>query len=570
MQRRFVFASLALGGAFVAACSDAPTAAVPDPAIVASVTAGCASTLTLAAGQVSAGIGGTSLCVAGATSSAEYALVAFNGAPASDASFDVAATGTAAASALPSLVSTSGLRLDLLSAGLGIAPASYPRAGAFEARLRASERSALPALVPGARTWMRTRSTTHAALDVIPASVTVGQMLRLNANANDPCGSPIYHAARVVAISNRAIVVADTANPSGGYTDAEYASFGTTFDTLIDPLDRQAFGDPSDIDGNGRVVVFFTKTVNDLTPANSSSYTGGFFFARDLFPEQSNTQYDGCTGSNVGEMFYVMVPDPVRGGAFDKASVASEVYGTLVHEYQHLINASRRMYVNTAATGFEETWLDEGLAHTAEELLFYRVSGLQPRQNIDPAAIRASDAIRLAFNDYASANFGRYEQYLLSPSAYSPYADNDSLATRGATWAFLRYAADHKGASDGTTWHDLVNSSSTGLTNLQTVFGSGVTSELRNWGVSVLTDDVAGVDAEYQQPSWNFRAMFAALENSTVFPIENVSLTLGTHEVTLVRGANAYLRFTVPAGGSASLQWSAAPSTVQFSLVRIK
>ncbi|MEO6878586.1 MAG: hypothetical protein ABI205_08915, partial [Gemmatimonadaceae bacterium] len=521
-------------------------------------------------GQVSAGVGGTGLCVTGAITGAEYALVPFNGAPATDAAFDVAVTGTAAAGALTSLIATSAPSLDLTSEALGGGPASYPRTGTFEARLRTTERTALPGLMPGARTWMRTRSTTHATLDAIPATVAVGQLLRLNANANVACGSPIYHAGRVVAISNRAIVVADTANPAGGYTDAEYASFGTTFDTLIDPLDRQAFGDPSDIDGNGRVVVFFTKTVNDLTPATSASYIGGFFFARDLFPAQSTTEYDGCVGSNVGEMFYVMVPDPTRGGAFAKANVGSEVYGTLVHEYQHLINASRRMYVNTSAAAFEESWLDEGLAHMAEELLFYRVAGLQPRQDIDPVAIRASETVRSAFNDYASANFGRYEQYLLAPSAYSPYADNDSLATRGASWAFLRYAADHKASSDGTIWHDLVNSTTTGLANLQNVFGSGIMGELRNWGVSDLTDDLAGVDAAYQQPSWNFRAMFAALENTGVFPIADVSLVPGTHHVTLVRGANAYLRFTVPAGGSASLQWPTAPSTVQFSLVRTK
>ena len=116
-----------------------------------------------------------------------------------------------------------------------------------------------------------------------------------------------------------------------------------------------------------------------------------------------------------------MVPDPSRGGPFSKTNVASEVYGTLAHEYQHLINASRRMYVNTAATDFEETWLDEGLAHEAEELLFYRVSGLRRAQNIDPTAIRQSAAIVSAFNNYQSENFGRYEEYLGSPSRFSPY-----------------------------------------------------------------------------------------------------------------------------------------------------
>ena len=43
---------------------------------------------------------------------------------------------------------------------------------------------------------------------------------------------------KVVAITDKAIVVADTANPAGGFTDAEYRSIGVTFDTLVDPVDR--------------------------------------------------------------------------------------------------------------------------------------------------------------------------------------------------------------------------------------------------------------------------------------------------------------------------------------------
>jgi hypothetical protein len=309
--------------------------------------------------------------------------------------------------------------------------------------------------------------------------------------------------------------------------------------------------------------------VNDLTPTTSASYIGGFFHGRDLFPTKNTADFEACPASNVGEMFYVMVPDPKRGGAFAKANVESEVLGTLAHEYQHLINASRRMYVNTAATDFEETWLNEGLSHIAEELLFYRVSGLTPRQNISASTIRSSAAYVSAFNDYASDNFGRYREYLKSPSKYSPYSDNDSLETRGATWAFLRDAADRKATSDGDVWYKLVNATTSGMTNLRSVFGIGVLNQLRDWGTSVLTDDVAGVDAAYQQPSWNFRSMFAALTSSPVFPITTVSLA-ATQSVTLTAGATAYLRFGVATGGTATVQWTAPPSLVQLTLVRTK
>jgi hypothetical protein len=75
---------------------------------------------------------------------------------------------------------------------------------------------------------------------------------------------------KVVAITNKAVVIADTANPAGGFTDAEYQSIGVTFDTLVDPVDRAAFGAPSDIDNNGRVLIFFTRAVNEITTSGAS------------------------------------------------------------------------------------------------------------------------------------------------------------------------------------------------------------------------------------------------------------------------------------------------------------
>ncbi|MES2176396.1 MAG: hypothetical protein V4550_00915 [Gemmatimonadota bacterium] len=558
--------------ALLAACTDATTS-VQNVSTVASTptptptpTATCAVVQTLAVGQVVTGLSGSSACISGVSTAAEYALVAYNGSTTGASSVSVSATGTSAPSAAADAVPTT---TATLSSAASVAP-SFRVSRSFETGLRIRERDALTPLIPSARRWMTSRLSAHAVYDRIPTSVTVGQLLRLNGNSSDACAAPKYRTARVVAVTNKAIVVADTANPAGGYTDAEYASVGNSFDTLVDPMDRQAFGDPSDIDGNGRVLIFFTKTVNDLTPATSSSYVGGFFFSRDLFPVTSTADYEACAGSNMGEMFYMMVPDPARGGAFTKANVTTEVTATIAHEYQHLINASRRMYVNTGAVDFEETWLDEGLAHIAEELLFYRVSGLSPRQNLSASTIGSSASAVAAFNNYASSNFGRYSAYLENPSSYSPYADNDSLATRGAAWAFLRYAADRRASTDGATWYGLVNSTSTGMDNMRSVFGANVADQIRDWGISVLSDDLTAASSQYQQQSWNFRSVFAALDGANGFPLSTLSLVSSPRTVALDRGANSYLRFSVAAGGTATVEWTSSASSVQFSLVRTK
>jgi len=542
----------------------------------------CSSALTsLSPGQVLTGLGATSLCVAGGGGGGEFALVPFNtlldgsaGTP-----FTVQASGvtaTAVASRLPT-EGTFNVLAGASRASTTLSSLALTRA--LDAKLRASEARDLAPRIAGARAWMRSRQRTTSSsvpglsLSVVPATATVGQLVTLNANTESACSSPDLRTGRVAAVSNKAIIVADTSNPASGYTDADYASIASTFDTLVDPTDTKAFGPPTDIDGNGHVVLFFTRAVNELTPAGSTSYVAGFFYARDLFPSTPSPDFDACAGSNGGEMFYLLVPDPsgvVNGNKFTKDNVTRVVIATLGHEYQHLINASRRMYVNTDATDFETTWLDEGLSHVAEELLFYAASGLAPRVNIDATKLRSSSAYVDAFNEDAISNFSRLESYLGAPSSNSPFADNDDLATRGATWSFLRYAADHTGSDDGTTWYQLVNSTTSGLANLQQVFGTELAALARDWATSVLADDVASTDSRYQQPSWNLPSIFGALESTGAYPL--ATATLGTSSTTLSvdGGSAAYLRFAVAAGQTATVQFSSLPSNVQLTLVRTR
>jgi hypothetical protein len=182
-------------------------------------------------------------------------------------------------------------------------------------------------------------------------------------------------------------------------------------------------------------------------------------------------------------MFYMLVPDPngeVNTNVRMKASVRRVTVGVIGHEFQHLINASRRIYVNNA-TSFEEGWLNEGLSHIAEELLFYSASGLTPRQNITLSNLRSSQTILDAVNAYQVSNFGRLIEYVEDPEARSPYASDDELATRGATCQLLRYAADRSTTSQQQIWFNLVNSRNAGITNFTAVFGGGFQSLVRDW-----------------------------------------------------------------------------------------
>jgi hypothetical protein len=113
------------------------------------------------------------------------------------------------------------------------------------------------------------------------------------------------------------------------------------------------------------------------------------------------------------------------------------------------------------------------------------------------------------------------------------------------------------------------------------VFGTNYMTQIRDWATTVFTDDVAGVtDARFLEPSWNMRSIFPNLVNSagqrlgryplTVVPVSDAAAA----NVSLDAGGAAYLRFSVPANGQASIDWTASGLPVsplmQFTLVRTK
>jgi hypothetical protein len=277
-------------------------------------------------------------------------------------------------------------------------------------------------------------------------------------------------------------------------------------------------------------------------------------------------------------MFYILVPDPtgsVNGNIRTKLTVSNIVVGTVGHEYQHLINASRRLYVLNLPSDFEEVWLNEGLSHIAEELIFYRSAGLTPRQNIGTTVINSPSVLN-AFSRFMNGNNGRYKQYLSSTESQAPISGDDDLPTRGAIWSFLRYMADLKRpGGDGDFWFQLVNTPLTGTANLQHVIGGDQAPYLRDWATSVYTDDFApNVAARYAQASWNTRQAF--LNPNGSFPLVTRTMTDDVKAfVNLTGGGVSFLRLTVSNGQQTFITvtgpgGTALPSGVQLSVVRNK
>jgi hypothetical protein len=447
---------------------------------------------------------------------------------------------------------------------------------AFEAELRQRSITELTPLIAHARAAKQENAGRFNMSVAVPQ---IGDLMKLNTNSSSSCANPNLRTGRVVAISDRAIVVSDTANPTSGFTTEDYQSFGSVFDTLVYPVDTLNFGVPTDIDSNQRVILFFTRAVNELTPPNQNFFVGGFFFGRDLFPVASAGSLQGCAGSNFAEMFYLLVPDPdgiVNQNVRTLDFVRSTTVGTLAHEFQHLINASRHLYVNLNPN-FEDSFLDEGLAHIAEELTFYRASGFAPGQNLNFQAIQSSQNSQTAFDNFGAANFRRFREFLTSPLINSPYASNASIMTRGAIWSFLRYAADRRGGSEHDMWFQLANPPAGvhGLSNLTQSVTPDVSAWIRDWTVANYADDFAtGAQPVDMYSSWNIRSMVSAV-NQGSWPLATPVLdTAGVTSVSIADGSAAYLRFGVAAnaigGGRVTNRGAVVPAGFALSILRTK
>lgn len=403
----------------------------------------------------------------------------------------------------------------------------------------------------------------------------VGSEMRLNGAVltGDACENPQWRNARVMAVSQRAILVEDTTNPEGGFTPDEYAAIGEVFDDLIWDVNVSAFGEPTDIDENERVIIFYTRAVNELTGRNSGSYVGGLFYNRDLF---ARSGANSCAASNEGEMFYMLAPDPegeVNGNIRHKNFVLDRTFSVLAHEFQHLINDSRRLYVNRAPV-WEDNWLNEGLSHIAEELAFYAASEYEPRQNLGTSPTAGAGVA--PFLRYNGDNVERYIRFLRDPEGNSVIGGVEKLGTRGAVWAFLRYMADRDPGDEEALWMRVTNSTTRGLENLEQVLGADPRTWMHDWQVSVFADDIGlDVDAEYTQPSWNFRLLIPQLPSSGGrFDLRSHALQAEGEAWRLEGGAGVFLRTRVEAGARQLVRTTVRelppPSQLRVAVMRLR
>lgn len=268
----------------------------------------------------------------------------------------------------------------------------------------------------------------------------------------------------VVHVSEHAILYQDITAPDGGFTPSDFVEFGAAFDDVSYPTVTGVFGAPSDIDENGRIIVLFTSVVNGFTAAGSNGFIGGFFFGRDLIPEGD--------GSNAGEIFYALVPDPQGelGDARSRDLVLRSIPSILAHEFQHMIHFNQRVLLR-GQRHTEALWLSEALAQMAEDV----VGEAYAARNDFDAAER-----------FRNGNRQRARRYLERSASVSlvPITGGGTLEERGGGWLLLRYLRGQSGSGDDLL-RALTQTTLSGVTNVQTQTGRDWRQLLSSWSAAI-------------------------------------------------------------------------------------
>ena len=439
-------------------------------------------------------------------------------------------------------------------AGQRLAPALDPTLGkfggpktkeAFHALLRSRERMlSASAPVPAFN-----RGVTAAGSVVVPP--IVGHERTFKVCSTSQCSGFVDVTATARHVGPKGAIYVDNTVPQGGYTVADIAQVGSLFDNYLYPIDTTSFGRESDLDNNGVVVVLLTDQVNELSGACNSlgSVILGYFFGNDLLPGQN--------GSNGGEVFYGLVPDPNDADCTISRDYAIDLLApTFIHEFQHMISFNQHVLVRGGFS--EDTWLNEGLSHYAEEL-----GGRQ----IPDAACTGGDC----FTQFAGADAQNAYEYLTDVESHflvEPIPSSGTLEERGANWLFVRWLVDHFGAdATGAAFtRALVATSRLGTDNVAAVTGVPFSTLAPEWQLANFLDNLPGfapASARLQYESWNFRATYASFHEQapTSFPREyplvpDSSLTGDFARTGVLRaGSGPHVVLVRPAqGGSVTFQ----------------
>jgi hypothetical protein len=425
---------------------------------------------------------------------------------------------------------------------------------AVESSLIEQDRALFAGRFQSIRSAARAQRASFSQVPTVPSTAKVGDVLNIripNRSTSSTCQNFIPVAVTVKFVGARGIFVEDNANPTGGFTAADYQALSDRFDSQIYPTDAGYFGAPTDHDNNSRVVIVITKEVNKI--ANLL----GQVFTADLVPTSQ------CPSSNEGEFFYGKAPDPsgTAGAAYSIADALIDAPVIIGHEFTHVIQLGRRLDY-PPATAFQSTWELEGQATFAEEVNGYTATGFAPGQNL---------GFEIAFNNPATQPISWFVDPFVDLVVYYGFVSQTArtagapeqcswLATKtqgnngpclsgrepyGVPWSFLRWLSDQFGSQfpggEKGLHQQLVDNAFTGYATISSVIGVPIDVLLAQWAPMLYVDDrVSNLDPKLTLKSWNLFAIENRLVATAKLTPRDRPFGAFTDPISVRGGSSAY------------------------------
>ncbi|HZX96579.1 MAG TPA: hypothetical protein VFE90_18820 [Myxococcales bacterium] len=256
------------------------------------------------------------------------------------------------------------------------------------------------------------------------------------------------------------------------------ASLAAALDQRVWPAVTQAFGAPTDVDGNGKVLVLIT---HELGAHLSGGWLIGYFGNADLVRARDDSPGCSGSGSNHGEIVYL---NDVSNGAVNGYSAQEQVDtlfpATVAHELQHLLNFAHRC-VERSCDGPEETWINEALSKVAEDVAGY---------GWNAAGGRAEGAAYLGRN---AGNVRGYDGRSLTRW------EGDPIGNYQGAHSFLRFFADRTGPELMTR----IAEGPGGQAGLEAALGRPLPRAMAEWATALLLSNEPDAPYSYSGDPWS-------------------------------------------------------------------
>jgi len=228
------------------------------------------------------------------------------------------------------------------------------------------------------------------------------------------------------------------------------------------------------IDASNEITILLTDIDNDNSP---NSGVVGFFWGKDNIKIIAGTE-----GSNERIMFYIDSVMFANRETGDDIDWEKEIYGTLAHEFQHMIHFYQKT-VLLAQGEASETWINEMLSESTEDLIATKIPYNGPRA-VDPLDGSAGEA---------NNSKGRYPEFNENNTISLTTWDSQGYDYSKVS-AFGAYLLRNYGGAK--VLHDIMHNTFTDKQAVVAAVNSAVNGSdktfsnlLSEWGTAVLTSD---------------------------------------------------------------------------------